>query len=52
MPIHYRIPGLKLPIQPVDDFLKLVKGYTITRLNESLFKLEDYRNTLIIPKYP
>ena len=52
MPIHYRIPGLKLPIQPVDDFLKLVKGYTITRLNESSFKLEDYKNTVIIPKHP
>ena len=52
MPIHYKTPGLRLPIQPVDDFLKLVKGYNIVRLAESSFKLEDYRNTVIIPKHP
>ncbi len=52
MPIHYKIPGLRLPIQPVDDFLKLVKGYNIAKLNESSFKLEDYRNTVIVPRYP
>lgn len=51
MPIHYRIPGLKLPIQPVDDFLKLVKGYNVVRLDKSSFNLGEYRNSVIVPKY-
>jgi len=29
VPMHYRVHGLSLPIQPVDNFLKLVKNYTI-----------------------
>ncbi len=52
MPIHYRIPGLRLPIQPLDDFLKLVKGYKIARLTESSFKLEDYSGYVVVPRYP
>jgi len=52
MPIHYRIQGLRLPIQPVDDFLKLVKGYSIVRLESSSFNLGDYRGSVIVPKYP
>lgn len=52
MPIHYRIPGLRLPIQPVDDFLKLVKGYNIVRLDTNTFRLGEYKNTVIVPRYP
>ncbi|WP_440059540.1 MBL fold metallo-hydrolase [Thermogladius sp. 4427co] len=52
MPIHYWIKGCNLPLAPVDEFLKLVKGYEITRLGSNSFKLEDYRNKVILPAPP
>ncbi len=50
LPIHYYIEGLQLPIKPVDEFVKLVRGYNIVKLDKNSFGLEDYTRTVIIPK--
>ncbi|MEM0340156.1 MAG: MBL fold metallo-hydrolase [Acidilobaceae archaeon] len=53
MPIHYATKGLRLPLRPVDDFLKQVKkGYEVKRLEVNSFNLKDYKNTVIVPKPP
>lgn len=52
MPIHYRIPGLRLGISPVDNFLSLVRGYEVRRLGESSFKLEEFDGAVVVPAPP
>jgi L-ascorbate metabolism protein UlaG (beta-lactamase superfamily) len=51
LPIHYWIPGLNLPLYPIDDFLVYVKKYHVVRLDTNSFMLEDYSRSVIIPKY-
>ncbi len=50
LPIHYWIPGLRLPLRPIDEFLKYVKKYHIVRLDTNSFRLEDYENSIMIPR--
>ncbi|MET1128851.1 MAG: MBL fold metallo-hydrolase [Thermoproteota archaeon] len=52
MPIHYRIEGLRLPIEPVDRFLEMVSGYTVERLSESSFELERFSKAVVVPRPP
>lgn len=52
LPIHYRIPGLRLPIAPVDEFLVLVRGYKIERLEGNSFNLEEYSGAVLVPRPP
>ncbi|RLG79105.1 MAG: Zn-dependent hydrolase [Thermoprotei archaeon] len=48
LPIHYWVRGLKLPLQPIDDFLVHVKKYRIARLDTSEFELGNYQNSVIV----
>lgn len=42
VPMHYRVPGLSLTLQPVQKFLDAVKGRQIVQVgNEVDFSLED-----------
>jgi L-ascorbate metabolism protein UlaG (beta-lactamase superfamily) len=42
VPMHYRVPGLGLSIQPVQKFLDAVKGMRVTQVgNEVEFSRED-----------
>lgn len=50
LPIHYWIAGLTLPLKPVEEFLKHVKDYTVTRLETNTFDLKQYKNTIFILK--
>lgn len=50
LPIHYRVKGLQLPIKPVEEFTKLVKGYNIVQLDENSFRLENYTKSVIVPR--
>ncbi|MEM4654223.1 MAG: MBL fold metallo-hydrolase [Thermosphaera sp.] len=50
LPIHYWIKGLNLPIRPVEDFLKYVKKYDVKKLETNSFNLEDFDNSVILPK--
>ncbi|MEM1719901.1 MAG: MBL fold metallo-hydrolase [Desulfurococcaceae archaeon] len=52
MPIHYWITGLMLPLKPVDEFLKLVKGYNVVKLDTNSFNLAEFRNSVIVVKPP
>ena len=52
MPIHYWVKGLNLPIAPVDEFLKLVRGYEVVRLPTNTFKLEEYKGKVVVPSPP
>ena len=52
MPIHYWVRGLNLPLAPVDNFLKHVKGYDVARLDSNSYKLEDFKGKIIIPALP
>ncbi|MGB9827781.1 MAG: MBL fold metallo-hydrolase [Thermosphaera sp.] len=51
LPIHYWIKGLNLPIKPVDEFLKHVKGFNIVRIDSRSFTLENYEKSVLLPKY-
>lgn len=51
MPIHYWIPGLRLPLREVNDFLSYVKSYEVVRLDTNEFSLEQYRGNIIVTKY-
>jgi L-ascorbate metabolism protein UlaG (beta-lactamase superfamily) len=51
LPIHYWVKGLNLPIKPVDEFLKLVEGFNIVKLDSNFFTLENYEKTVLIPRY-
>jgi L-ascorbate metabolism protein UlaG (beta-lactamase superfamily) len=52
LPIHYWIPGATLPLKPIDEFLKYIKGYEVARLDTNTFELEKYRNSVIVPTPP
>lgn len=52
IPIHYWVPGITLPIKPVDDFLRLVKGYEIIKLDTNSFELPQFKNSVIVAKPP
>lgn len=52
MPIHYWVAGLTLPLKPVDDFLKLVKGYNVVKLDTNSFDLTKFKNSVIVVKPP
>ncbi|MEM1873069.1 MAG: MBL fold metallo-hydrolase [Acidilobaceae archaeon] len=52
LPIHYAVRGLRLPLRPVDDFLKLVRGYDVKKLDVSSFNLRDYRRSVVVPRPP
>ncbi len=49
LPIHYWVPGLTLPLHPIDDFIVYVKKYHVVRLNTNEFSLEEYSHNVIIP---
>ncbi|ADV65013.1 MBL fold metallo-hydrolase [Desulfurococcus mucosus] len=51
LPIHYWITGVTLPLKPIDEFLKAVKGYSVVRLDSNSFTLENYSNSVIQPRY-
>ncbi|MGC8953299.1 MAG: MBL fold metallo-hydrolase [Desulfurococcus sp.] len=51
LPIHYWFTGVSLPLKPIDEFLKHVKGYSIVRLDSNSFTLENYSNSIIQLKY-
>jgi L-ascorbate metabolism protein UlaG (beta-lactamase superfamily) len=52
LPIHYWVPGITLPLKPVEEFLKLVKGYEVVKLDTNSFELERYEKKVIVPKPP
>ena len=52
MPMHYWVVGLTLPLKPLDEFLKYVKGYEIVKLETNTFDLASYRNSVVVPKLP
>jgi L-ascorbate metabolism protein UlaG (beta-lactamase superfamily) len=52
LPIHYWVPGITLPLKPVEEFLKLVKGYEVVKLDTNSFELEKYEKKIIVPKPP
>jgi L-ascorbate metabolism protein UlaG (beta-lactamase superfamily) len=52
LPIHYKVPGIRLPLAPVDDFLRLVKDYNVVRLDGNSFELDKYENSVIVPRPP
>jgi L-ascorbate metabolism protein UlaG (beta-lactamase superfamily) len=51
LPVHYWIPGLNLPLYPIDDFLVYVKKYHVVRLDTNSFMLDEYNKSIIIPRY-
>lgn len=51
-PIHYWIPGITLPLKPIDDFLKYVRNYDVVKLNTNEFDLKDHVNKVIVAKPP
>ncbi len=51
LPIHYWVKGLNLPIKPVDEFLKHVKGFNIVRLDSKSFILENYERSILLPRH-
>lgn len=52
MPMHYWVPGLTLPLKPVDEFLKLVRGYEIVKLDTNSFDLTRFKNSVVVAKPP
>lgn len=48
LPMHYWIPGLTLPLKPVEEFLEYVKGYDVVKLNKNSFDLASYANKVIV----
>ena len=52
LPIHYWIPGITLPLKPVDEFLKHVKEYEVVKLETNSFELEKYTGKVIVAKPP
>lgn len=52
MPMHYWVPGLTLPLKPVDEFLKLVRGYEVVKLDTNSFDLTRFKNSVIVAKPP
>lgn len=52
MPIHYWVPGVTLPIKPVEEFLKFVKDYNIVRLDTNAFDPAAYKKSVIVLKPP
>lgn len=52
LPIHYWISGLNLPLKPVDEFLKYVKGYEVVRLSSNSFNLAEFSNKVIVALPP
>lgn len=52
LPIHYWVRGASLPLRPIDDFLKYVRGYEIIRHNANSFILEDYKGAVHVLRPP
>ncbi|MEZ0393520.1 MAG: MBL fold metallo-hydrolase [Desulfurococcaceae archaeon] len=52
LPIHYWVRGSNLPLKPVDEFLKLVRGYEIVRLDKEYFDLPGPTNSVLVPRPP
>lgn len=52
MPMHYWIPGVNLPLKPVDEFLKHVKGYEVVKLSTNKFNLADHTRKVLISAPP
>lgn len=52
MPIHYWVSGVTLPLKPLSEFLKHVKGYQIIQLDSNSFELEGYKGSVIVPRPP
>ncbi len=52
LPVHYWVEGLRLPLHPLKDFIAFVKKYSVKRLDKSSFDLQDYENSIIVPKPP
>lgn len=50
LPIHYWVRGVNLPLKPLEEFLKYVRGYTVIELGSSLFNLEEYEKKVIVPR--
>ncbi len=48
LPIHYWVPGLTLPLHPIDDFIVYIKKYHVVRLDTNEFPLEEYNHNVII----
>ena len=39
VPMHYWVPGLNLPLKPVEDFLRYAKKYRVVRLETNSFEV-------------
>lgn len=50
LPIHYWVRGVNLPLKPLEEFLKHVRGYSVVELDSGIFNLEEYEKKVIIPK--
>ncbi len=54
VPMHYWVPGMNLPIDPIDEFLKYVKKWRVVRLERPEFealpdKLPGERSIYVLP---
>ncbi len=54
VPMHYWVPGMNLPIDPIDEFMKYVKKWRVVRLEKPEFealsdKLPGERSVYVLP---
>jgi len=56
VPMHYWVPGMQLPLEPLDEFLRYAKKWRVVRLEETSFTLEPdglpERRTIVVLRYP